>query len=45
MFDSESTHLRRARNFTIENQFSSEDFLAKRHWRFSPDFRDENPIS
>ncbi len=30
------THLRRARNFMIENKFSSESFLANCHWQFSP---------
>jgi len=29
-------HLWRPRNFTIENKFSSEDFLANCHWQFSP---------
>jgi hypothetical protein len=34
--DEGSDYLRQARNFTIENKFSSEDCLANCHRQFSP---------
>ena len=33
-----------ARNFAIENQFSSEGFLATCHWHASPYFRPETSL-
>ena len=40
-FESDSTHLRWARNFISENKFSRESFPAKCHRHFSPRSRDQ----